>query len=141
MHDRHRDPRFLRGGIDGGDALPARAKEFHAADCGQTSRQTIHAITNVSLGSVGPRDVAREMVVGCPARATLVPPAEATILLVAFNFTIRADNFMYLIHRPFELRRRDPVVLEVKTHSVLKIDPHLDGVVGVYAFAQQTFLL
>src|SRR5882672_5821268 len=81
------------------------------------------------------------MVVGGPASAFAMPPAEPAILLVALDLAIRSHNLMALIDRSFEIRGGDPIVMEIDAHAIGEIHPHLDGVVGVDAIAQQTFFL
>ena len=91
--------------------------------------------------TIGAFHLAREMVVRRARAAASAPPAEAAILLVAFHLAIRADDFVALVHRAFEVGRCDPVVVEIDAHAVLEIDADLDGVVRVDAVAQEPFLL
>src|SRR5436190_13095991 len=81
------------------------------------------------------------MVVRCARATAVIPETEPSILLVAFHFAIRSDDFMSLIDRPFKILRRDPVVVEIDTHAVLEFDAHLHSVVGIDAVAHEAFLL
>src|ERR1019366_2668517 len=75
------------------------------------------------------------------AAAAPAPPAQTAVLLVTLHLAIRADDFVALVHRPLELGRCDPVVVEADAHPVLEIHPYLHGVVGVDALAHKPLLL
>src|SRR5690348_16698710 len=81
------------------------------------------------------------MIIRRATSSAFVPPTKTAILLVAFHLAIRAENFMALVHRPFEIGGGNPVVMEIDAHPVFEIDAHLHGVVGVDAVANQAFFL
>src|SRR3954470_21047405 len=81
------------------------------------------------------------MVIGRAACITLVPPTEAAILLVAFDFPICSHDFMPLIYRPFELRWSDPVVVEINAHPVGVIHSDLNCVVSIYSLPRESLFL
>src|SRR5437667_10592760 len=81
------------------------------------------------------------MIVRRTAAAALVPPAEPAVLLITFDFAINAHDFMALVYRPFEIGRRDPVIMEIDAHAIGEIHPYLDGVIGIDALADQPLFL
>ena len=81
------------------------------------------------------------MVVGTLAAAACVPKAKSAILLVGFYFAVGADNFVSLIDGTFKIIGRDPVVVKINAHAIVKIYPHLDGIIGVDSIAYQAFFL
>ena len=101
----------------------------------------VHAVADIDLGAVGPKHVAREMVVGGPAAPAIAPEAETPVLLVALHLAVGADDFVALVHRTLEVLRGDPVVVKIDAHPVLELHAHLDGVVGVDPAADETLLL
>src|ERR1051325_8738891 len=81
------------------------------------------------------------MIIGGAAAAPFVPPAKTPILLVALHFSIGSDNFVPLVHRAFEVRRSDPVIMKIDAHAVLEIHSHLDSVISIDAVTLQPPLL
>src|SRR5436190_14924983 len=81
------------------------------------------------------------MIVRGVRTAAVMPPTEAAVLLVALHLAVRAYDFVALVYRSFEVGRRDPVVVEVDAHAVIKVHTHLHGVVSVDAVAHEALLL
>ncbi len=141
MNDGYRQPRILRRRINRHQLVAAGAEEFAPANSRQARRQTIHPIADICFAAVRPGDFAREMSIDSPAAAALVPVTQSAELLVAFHFPVRSDDFVALVDRSLEVRRRDPIILKVNAHAVGIIDAHLHRIVSVYTVPGEPLLL
>src|SRR5262245_52706647 len=81
------------------------------------------------------------MGIGGAATTVFCPPPQTAVLLITFDFAVGTNNFMSLIDRAFETRRRNPVVVKMHAEAVIKIDAHLDRVISVDAVAQEALFL
>src|ERR1041385_6109888 len=113
MDDSDCNSSFFGGGIDFGDIFSACTKKFHSADGGKADGETIHAVADIIVSSVDAFYITREVIVRGSAATSVVPPTKATILLIAFDFAVGADNFVALVDRSFKVGWSDPIVVEV----------------------------
>src|SRR2546425_2095382 len=141
VDDRRRDAPVLGGGIDPGQRLALFPEELDPADRRQARRDAVDAVSDVRARAVGTAHVAREVTVCRSAPGAGVPVAEAAVLLVRFDLSLGPDDFVPLVDRPFEVRRGDPVVLEVDAHAVGEVDAHLHGIIRVDRIAREALLL
>ncbi|OQC02290.1 MAG: hypothetical protein BWX80_03155 [Candidatus Hydrogenedentes bacterium ADurb.Bin101] len=109
------------------------AHKFHLRDLCDTDDNTVDPVSAIRIGSILASDVPGHMYVGGAHTGSFRNIPQPAVLRVRFDEAFGAEKATFLIHRPLETVRENPVIVEVNAHPVIKLHFDLHGVKGVHS--------